>query len=422
MKILFSPIGNSDPWRNDRDGAMLHIVRHYNLDKVVLYFTRTIWEGNENRKGHKIYEWEKIIQTVSPNTEVEIIIENVDNAQDYDVFKEKFHKYLKIIEDSYEDCEIILNVTSGTPQMESTLCLEYIVYPENKKCVQVSTPTKDSNAGIEYSNPKDKVEEFEIVNEVEKKSEKRCKEINILSFREAMIRSQILGLIDNYDYEGALNLVSNQKSFRNGKLLRKKLLSLTKQIKTHEVFPEINEKYRDDALKKSLFHYLLLNMRYNRLDVAETLIRVKSIAEFILKTYIEIHWPTLIIEKDGKPYLNDEDNLSFVYKYNLLLEKRKQNFDVSRILGLPAFIDILTILEPNSQLLKEVNAVNDINGLRNSIAHNLDTLNLDKNKNYKKIMLSVEAIKNMLHISFPEIKEEDYNYFEEKNKEFKELL
>lgn len=422
MKILFSPIGNSDPWRNDRDGAMLHIVRHYNLDKVVLYFTRTIWEGNENRKGHKIYEWEKIIQTVSPNTEVEIIIENVDNAQDYDVFKEKFHKYLKIIEDSYEDCEIILNVTSGTPQMESTLCLEYIVYPENKKCVQVSTPTKDSNAGIEYSNPKDKVEEFEIVNEVEKKSEKRCKEINILSFREAMIRSQILGLIDNYDYEGALNLVSNQKSFRNGKLLRKKLLSLTKQIKTHEVFPEINEKYRDDALKKSLFHYLLLNMRYNRLDVAETLIRVKSIAEFILKTYIEIHWPTLIIEKDGKPYLNDEDNLSFVYKYNLLLEKRKQNFDVSRILGLPAFIDILTILEPNSQLLKEVNAVNDINGLRNSIAHNLDTLNLDKNTNYKKIMLSVEAIKNMLHISFPEIEEEDYNYFEEKNKEFKELL
>lgn len=36
-----------------------------------------------------------------------------------------------------------------------------------------------------------------------------------------MVRSQIKGLVDNYDYEGALNLVSNQKSFRNGKLLRK---------------------------------------------------------------------------------------------------------------------------------------------------------------------------------------------------------
>ena len=46
--------------------------------------------------------------------------------------------------------------------------------------------------------------------------------------------------MNNYDYEGALNLVSNQKSFRNGKLLRKRLLELTNQIKTHEVFPEIN--------------------------------------------------------------------------------------------------------------------------------------------------------------------------------------
>ena len=90
--------------------------------------------------------------------------------------------------------------------------------------------------------------------------------------------------------------------------------------------------------------------------------------------------------------------------------------DVSRILGLPAFIDILTVLEPNSKLLKEVNAVNEINGLRNSIAHNLETLDLDKNKNYKKIMLSVEAIKNMLHISFPEIEEQDYNYFERKTR------
>ena len=28
-----------------------------------------------------------------------------------------------------------------------------------------------------------------------------------------MVRSQIKGLVDNYDYEGALNLVSNQKVF-----------------------------------------------------------------------------------------------------------------------------------------------------------------------------------------------------------------
>lgn len=40
MKVLFSPIGNSDPWSNDRDGAMLHIVRHYQPDIVVLFLLK----------------------------------------------------------------------------------------------------------------------------------------------------------------------------------------------------------------------------------------------------------------------------------------------------------------------------------------------------------------------------------------------
>ena len=53
----------------------------------------------------------------------------------------------------------------------------------------------------------------------------RSKSINIISFREVMVRSQIKSLVNNYDYEGALNLVSDQKSFRNGKLLRKRLLN-----------------------------------------------------------------------------------------------------------------------------------------------------------------------------------------------------
>lgn len=422
MKVLFSPIGNSDPWSNDRDGAMLHIVRHYQPDIVVLFFTESIWEGNKNIPGRKNFDWKSIILKVSPGTKVNIKVDNIKYENDFDSYKDLFHFYINEIRTEYSKAEILLNVTSGTPQMESTLCLEYISNPNNMQCIQVSTPAPTEGPRSSFAKPETLIEDLNKVNDNEKVATNRSKSIDIISFREVMVRSQIKGLVDNYDYEGALNLVSNQKSFRNGKLLRKKLLALTNQIKTHEVFPEINVKYNNAALKKSLFHYLLVNMRYNRLDVAETLIRVKSIAEFILKTYIENHWPHLMIEIDGKPYLNAEDNISFIYKYKLLLERRKQKLDTSRILGLPAFIDMLSILEPKSKLLKEVKAVNDINGLRNSIAHNLETLHLDKNKNYKKIMLSVEGIKNMLNISFPEIDEQDYNYFEEKNKEFKELL
>ena len=45
-----------------------------------------------------------------------------------------------------------------------------------------------------------------------KMASNRSKSINIISFREVMVRSQIK-FSEYYDYEGALNLVSDQKSF-----------------------------------------------------------------------------------------------------------------------------------------------------------------------------------------------------------------
>lgn len=269
MSVLFSPVGNSDPWRSGRDGAMLHIIRHYKPKKVVLFFTESLWEGNDIRYGHKNYDWETIIHAVSPNTEVSKIIRKIDNAQDFDSFKEEFHYSINTIEQQYPEEEILLNVTSGTPQMEATLCLEYIVYPDSKKCIQVSTPEKSSNANLSYANPQNTLEQLENVNHNESLSEARFKEIEIISFREAMIRSQLLSLIDNYDYEGALNLINLQKSFRNKRKLVQILDEITQNIKTHKVFPDIQNKYSDETQAKLLFHFLLLQMRYNRGDIAE---------------------------------------------------------------------------------------------------------------------------------------------------------
>ncbi|MCH8669078.1 hypothetical protein SHJJP8902_002064 [Staphylococcus lugdunensis] len=96
--------------------------------------------------------------------------------------------------------------------------------------------------------------------------------------------------------------------------------NLTTQIKTHKIFSDLSERYSNEALKKSLFHYLLLKMRHDRLDVAETLIRVKSIAEYIIKYYIQSNWPSLILEENGKPKLNVKKmlllyiNINCIYK------------------------------------------------------------------------------------------------------------
>ena len=44
MKVLFSPVGGTDPITNFRDGAMLHICRHYQPDKVYLYLSKEMCE------------------------------------------------------------------------------------------------------------------------------------------------------------------------------------------------------------------------------------------------------------------------------------------------------------------------------------------------------------------------------------------
>ena len=50
-RILFSPIGNTDPITNNYDGAMLHIIREYRPDKVYLYLSKDI--VNKEEKDHR---------------------------------------------------------------------------------------------------------------------------------------------------------------------------------------------------------------------------------------------------------------------------------------------------------------------------------------------------------------------------------
>ena len=41
-KILFSPIGGTDPIANERDGSLLHMCRIYRPDKVFLFLSKEI--------------------------------------------------------------------------------------------------------------------------------------------------------------------------------------------------------------------------------------------------------------------------------------------------------------------------------------------------------------------------------------------
>lgn len=418
MNILFSPIGNTDPWRDLRDGSMLHIVRHYQPKKVILFFTESIYKSaDDSKKGHDQYDWKHIINSINPFTEVELIVEAIDNPHDYDVYKDTFHKILDKVHKTHKDATILLNVTSGTPQMGATLCLEYVTYPDNKKAIQVATPKKRSNAGLDHDSHIEIEESLELVNEVEKNSESRYKEIKILSFREAMLRSSINELLNNYDYVGVRELFKQLKNDKAVAELSVKIQDINRQ----RVFSDINKKYSNHKLKKGLCQFLVLQMRFNQKNYSDVLIRLKAITEFLAETYLVINH--IIINSNSK-YFEFE-----LEKYSVNLQKNQYNEVLKTIKSYYLLFDNDSVKEKivNEQKLSvveydkiksNINHVIDINEARNSIAHSLDEIKVKESE----IGYAFNAVKELLINVFPTIKQRDLFYFEQFNERIKELL
>lgn len=50
MRILYTPVGDTDPIRGCYDGGMLHIVRHYNPDMVILVLSKDMEQKEESNR------------------------------------------------------------------------------------------------------------------------------------------------------------------------------------------------------------------------------------------------------------------------------------------------------------------------------------------------------------------------------------
>ena len=144
-KILFSPIGTTDPISNFRDGAMLHICRYLDIDKVYLYLSKEVY-GYHEHDNRYVYCLEKLGELKGKKIEHEIIVrDDLINVHIFDYFIDEFRDILKKINNENENSEIYLNVSSGTPAMKSAL-QSLAAFQEIKMIpVQVSTPEGRSN-------------------------------------------------------------------------------------------------------------------------------------------------------------------------------------------------------------------------------------------------------------------------------------
>lgn len=207
MRVLFTPVGDTDPVRGYHDGGMLHILRHYApVDRVFVFLTKEM-EDKETESGC----YTKGIQKVAPQCKIEFIRSGITEPHIYerltvlqDVFQEKYEQY--------PNEEWLLNLSSGTPQMKSVMSLIGLDHLQ-VKAIQVFSPAEGSN---NKSHPEKTPEMLEMLyhfnDDDDPSSSNRCNEPELSLLKKHSVKMQIISLVNNYEYEGALQLLKQNRS------------------------------------------------------------------------------------------------------------------------------------------------------------------------------------------------------------------
>lgn len=276
-KILFSPIGGTDPIKYLRDGSMLHICRHYLPDVVYLYLSHEMMQihREDNRYVRTIEHLSKLL---NHSFELHIIERNdLVDVQQYDVFYQDFREEIRKIERTMDDNdELLINMASGTPAMKSALLVMSTLAEYRFKPIQVSTPQKTMNSEYEERKNYDPDENWECNLDNEEGAENRCTEVKCLNLMNLFKLEMIKKHIHAYDYKAALSIAEEIKrdipedvyrllqiADARVKLNRRKISKLM-QGKTYDIYP-IKE-----GNKQKVFEYVLvLKIKLDREEYAD---------------------------------------------------------------------------------------------------------------------------------------------------------
>ncbi|HZK00891.1 MAG TPA: hypothetical protein VFC79_12820, partial [Tissierellaceae bacterium] len=383
--VLFSPIGTSDPVRGGFDGSMLHIVRHYCPKKVYLYYSKSMHErdfiDNKSESAIKYIDNDIVVEKFTGESK----------PYDFDSFIEEFNRIVNIIALQNEGMEILFNISSGTPQMKSTLCLEAVTSNKHIKVVQVLTPVKGPNIDEPELGKNRDIEDI-MENNLDSldEAENRCIEPQIMSFRHSMIKSQIKSLIDIYDYEGAIRLT---ESFRNEKLIS--LINhcrLRINLENKEALKEINE-YKsirlfpiaESSISRLVEYFLTLKLRQKKGQLTDMVIALNPFIIELMREYLKIVIKVDLEycyeknRKSGEIYINSERIMGKdKYFHDHLNKSFRGGFRESSSISID-FLDEAILFYSDKNLLEDVEFFNKIRKLnqvlRNTSAHSLDAVN-----------------------------------------------
>ena len=379
MRVLISAVGDTDPFRNFHDGALIHIARKYRPEKVILIFS----EHTAKKQGNI----EKALFSIAPDYEPELIIhDSIISDNEVHIFDVMFQRFSDILQEYYtKEDEFILNLSSATPQIKSALFVINRLSGINVKAVQVSSPEHASNENIGHDNDEN-IDELIEVNEDNKVNFiDRTIEDNAEKFSQALLKKTARDFIEKFDYKAALDILDQLTDFPNLKSVREEIRDVVNCLSKQDVPKGLRHKKLKKEEQKILSAYLTIELQRERGNVSESFIRIKNLTEFILEDYIEKRNPGLI-----------DDYCESIQKYYLSL------FDYSKLLKATR----------EFKLRKTIAPIIEMNSSRNTVAHSLSPLDSDA---VKQLGIAMKTLKTLVREQY-HFSQSDFNFYQDLNK------
>ncbi len=423
--VLFSPIGTTDPIRADYDGPMLHILRHFSPSKAILFLTSEMAKKEENSNMYT-----KFAKVICPKCELKLSKHNIKKANDFEIYIDVFEKEIRKLHEENSDATLLINISSGTPQMIAALCtisstIEFPVF-----AIQVATPENSANTKGGYLTEDFNFEECmkNLIDNDGDLSTNRCKEVKLNNFVGKFAKERIKELINNYDYNGAYYLANNSQGYISKEALALIYnLYLRYNFDLYSIDNEIIKLPLPIGKERNLLeYYLIMRVKAQNEEISDCLIKISPILCELARLYLLNNFKFDVISKlcnsktdkskekskdANKPqiYISEskiETNFPQLHQY-LCLEFREEigerryiNFDF--LLKLINFFDAATN-HPNNKTVSEnfENLRTVEKEIRNVIAHNIEKI--DKHFIEKQTTFTLDKILRILEKLMQEV-------------------
>ena len=427
MEILISAVGTTDPISNNRDAALLHIARTHRPEKIVLVYSEEMLI-----KQDLIEQAIFSIEDYHPDVTIESTILKNDEVYLFD----KMYEVMGQIVEKYSgtDHQLILNLSSGTPQIISALFALNRIKDYNTQAIQVATPKRAANRPYVQLSSDEEKNLFAENKDNQKDYEDLTIKDEAEKFNQSLIKRHLRNLIASYDYLAAEELVT-KKEYNN--LLSKKKLSFlratlndfVKVFKTQAILKDIQDYPLTDVEKKALNYFLMIEVLKERGQVADVLIKSKSYVEFIIEEKIKKDYPDLIKYDEALPKLNEEykdfekilDFIDLEFKKAKGIENEEERiYSPQSTLNLLSYENILTFYQVSPDLLKSLKVITGLNSERNKVAHGLSEID-GKIVNSKKLNQTIDTLRFVLQDTF-DIEDDYFGYYQKINDKLLDLL